>query len=144
MFLRKSGKKKYIVSASCTLLAVVTAGVAVMSTTQTALARATLPGVEKIIQDNSSDNPFVILEIVMEKLNVFHFPTAPHFFSFPTWSGHSHAAAANNIRQAPAPLPVPHESDERLPPAQAPSHMCCGSSYAVPRTQSTSYVRMSA
>ena len=67
MTFKKNAKKKYILSATCTLLAVVTAGVAVMSTTQTALARATLPGVEKIIQDNGTDNPFVILEIVPEK-----------------------------------------------------------------------------
>ena len=67
MTLRKTNKKKFILSTSCTLLAVVTAGVAVMSTTQTALAKATLPGVEKIIQGNGTDNPFVILEIVPEK-----------------------------------------------------------------------------
>ena len=67
MNLRKSKKKKFILTTSCTLLAVITAGVAVMSTTQTALARATLPGVEKIVEGNSTSNPFVILEIVPSK-----------------------------------------------------------------------------
>ena len=67
MNLHRTKKNKFILTTSCTLLAVITAGVAVMSATQTALARATLPGVEKIIEDNGTDNPFVILEIVPEK-----------------------------------------------------------------------------
>ena len=66
MFRGKTNKKKYIMGIFCTLLAVVTAGVAVMSATQTAFAGATLPGVEKIIQGNGTENPFVILEIVPE------------------------------------------------------------------------------
>ena len=63
MSLRGNGKKKYIVSASCTLLAVITAGVAVMSTTQTALARATLPGVEKIIELDLNEEEMEMLKI---------------------------------------------------------------------------------
>lgn len=64
MFFKTRAKKKYIWSAlTLTLAGVVIVGT-VLSTTQTALARPTLPGVEKIIQNNSNENPFVILEIV--------------------------------------------------------------------------------
>lgn len=64
MFFKTKGKKKYIWSALTLALAgVVTVGT-VLATTQTAMAKPTLPGVEKIIQDNSNENPFVILEIV--------------------------------------------------------------------------------
>ena len=64
MFLKTKGKKKYIWSAlTLSLAGVVTVGT-VLETTQTAMAKPTLPGVEKIIQDNSNENPFVILEIV--------------------------------------------------------------------------------
>lgn len=66
MFFKKKGKKKYIWSAlTLSLAGVVTVGT-VLATTQTAMARPTLPGVEKIIRDNSNENPFVILEIVPE------------------------------------------------------------------------------
>lgn len=64
MFFKKKGKKKYIWSALTLALAgVVTVGT-IVATTQTAMAKPTLPGVEKIIQNNSNENPFVILEIV--------------------------------------------------------------------------------
>lgn len=64
MFLKAKGKKKYIKSASILALAgVITVGT-VLATTQQAMAKPTLPGVEKIILDNSTENPFVILEIV--------------------------------------------------------------------------------
>ena len=64
MFFQKINKKKYIKRACIlTLAGVVTVGT-VLATTQQAMAGPTLPGVEKIIQDNSTENPFVILEIL--------------------------------------------------------------------------------
>ena len=64
MFIKAKGKKKCIKRASILALAgVITVGT-VLATTQQAMAKPTLPGVEKIILDNSTENPFVILEIV--------------------------------------------------------------------------------
>ena len=63
MFFKAKGKKKYIRNAlTLTLAGIVTVGT-VLATSQQAMARPTLPGVEKIIQDNSNENPFVILDI---------------------------------------------------------------------------------
>ena len=67
MFLKAKGKKKYIRNAFALALTGVVAVGTVLSTSQQVMARPTLPGVEKIVQDNSTENPFVILEIVPEK-----------------------------------------------------------------------------
>ncbi len=64
MFFRIKGKKKYIKRAFILTLAGVVAVGTILATTNQAMARPTLPGVEKIIQDNSTENPFVILEIL--------------------------------------------------------------------------------
>lgn len=64
---RVDGRKKIIWSACGILTAVAVAAGAILSTTQTALAKPTLPGVEKIVYSNSNQNPFVILEVIPDK-----------------------------------------------------------------------------
>ena len=64
---RVDGRKKIIWSACGILTAVAVAAGAILSTTQTALAKTTLPGVEKIVYSNSNQNPFVILEVIPDK-----------------------------------------------------------------------------
>ena len=67
MFLKTKGKQRYIRSAlTLALTGILTVGT-IFSTGQPVMARKTLPGIEKIIQSNSKENPFVILEIIPEE-----------------------------------------------------------------------------
>ncbi len=62
-----AGKKKRIITGSiATALAVTIIGTALYNDSSVALARPSLPGVENIVNENSSQKPFKILEIVDE------------------------------------------------------------------------------
>ena len=60
-----AGKKKRIITATCAAaLTVSIVGTALYHDSSVALARPSLPGVEKIVSENSNQKPFKILEIV--------------------------------------------------------------------------------